>query len=582
MWAQVSDPFHNVALSALVAALPIILLFVLLLSRKVSGHIATLITLVAGFFIAVVAFSMPAELAGMAGLYGIVDGLFPIGWIVFNAVFLYNISVKTGGFRIVRDSIESITEDRRIQAVLIAFCFGAFLEGAAGFGAPVAITAGMLVGLGFQPLYAAGICLIANTAPVAFGGLGIPVITSGHLTDIDPAVLSQMIAHQLPLIALIIPLWLVVLVSGWKGAREVWPVLLVAGVSYSLTMFLTASFLGPMLPDVLSAIVSMTAVIALLRVWKPAYVWRFPSEGQVSREQEEADKHSFGDLLRAWAPFILLIVFVSNWGSAGVQSILQKFTMVIPWGILDGAISQGGSVLRVSYPFAWLAAAGTAIFFAAALSAFLLRMPWREFWLTMYGTLIELRNPLITIAAIVGFAFIANYSGISLAIGTALTATGYFFPLLAPLIGWVGVFITGSDTSSNALFSSIQSSTAQSIGVSPVLTVGANSSGGVAAKMISPQSIAVATAATGLSGQEGRLFRFAILHSLGLLAIICALTFLQAYYLPHMIPMQFEAGHSTIATFGAGSLLLAIFSSVLVVSLVVTVRRLRTLEAKSL
>lgn len=573
MWVQTSDPMHSVLLSALVAAAPIALLFALLLSRKVSGHIATLITLTAGFFFAIAFFSMPPALAAMAGLYGIAFGLFPIGWIVFNAVFLYKLSVLSGGFKIVRDSIESITEDRRIQAILIAFCLGAFLEGAAGFGAPVAITAGMLAGLGFDAFYAAGICLIANTAPVAFGGIGIPVITAGLVAGIDPNVVSKMIAHQLPLIALIIPLWLVVIIAGWRGAREIWPVVAVAGASYAITMYLTASFLGPGLPDILSSVVSMACVIVLLRFWRPREVWRFPSERGEGRVPQ-ALQHTWGELLRAWTPFILLIIFVSNWGSSGMHRLLETATIRIPWGILDGAIIKGGAPLAVQYPFSWLGAAGTAILLAAALSALLLGISWRDFWRTMYATVLELKKPLITIGAIVGFAFIANYSGMSVAMGSALTATGYFFPLLAPLIGWLGVFITGSDTSSNALFSSIQSTTAQSIGVDPVLTVAANSSGGVAAKMISPQSIAVATAAVSLTGQEGRLFRFTILHSLGLVAIICVITYIQAYYAQWMIPDMGRALTSSPAHIDAGSMALAGVSFALLLSLFIVVHRL--------
>jgi len=540
MWLQVTDPLHNVLLSATGAVVPIIFLFILLLSRKVAGHIATLLTLLFGLIIAVTVYTMPVELAGMAGLYGVLNGLFPIGWIVLNAVFLYNISVRSGSFAIVRDSIESVTADRRIQALLIAFCFGAFLEGAAGFGAPVAITAGMLVGLGFEAFYAAGVCLIANTAPVAFGGIGIAVITAGHLTNIDPAILSTMIAHQLPLIALIIPLWLVLIVAGWKGAKAVWPAILIVGGSYAVTMFLTASYLGPTLPDVLSAIVSILCLIGLLRFWQPAEVWRFPNERSEAVEvaiHPVRPHHSWRELIRAWIPFILLVIFVGNWGIPAIQTILNKVTLIIPFGILNHAIISNGVPLSISYSFAWLEAAGTAILFAAILSAILLRLSWKVFWQTVWQTLKELYKPLVTIGSIVGFAYVANYSGMSIAIGDALTATGRFFPFLAPLLGWFGVFITGSDTSSNALFSTIQARTAHALGISPVLTVAANSTGGVAAKMISPQSIAVATASTKLTGQEGRLFRFTILHSIGLVLIICVITYLQAYYFQWMIPV---------------------------------------------
>jgi len=574
MWQQITDPLHNVLLSAGVAVIPIIFLFILLLSRKVAGHVATLLTLLLGLVIAVGVYSMPPSLAGMAGFYGVLNGLFPIGWIVLCAVFLYNISVKSGSFAIVRDSIESVTADRRIQALLIAFCFGAFLEGAAGFGAPVAITAGMLVGLGFDALYAAGVCLVANTAPVAFGGIGIAVITAGHITNIDPNILSKMIAHQLPIVALIIPLWLVLIVAGWKGTKAVWPAILTVGGSYAITMFLTASFLGPTLPDVLSAIISIICLIGLLKVWQPAEVWRFPKERTEAALRPDRPIHSLSELIRAWVPFILLVIFVGNWGIPGIQTILGKATAVIPFGILNNAISSNGNLLSISYSFTWLGAAGTSILFATILTAIFLRLSWKNFWQVAWQTLVELYKPLVTIGSIVGFAYVANYSGMSITIGNALTVTGRFFPFIAPLLGWFGVFITGSDTSSNALFSGIQAQTARSIGVSPVLTVAANSTGGVAAKMISPQSIAVATASTKLTGQEGRLFRFTILHSIGLVLIICAITYIQAYYLPWMIPAIATAA-TTATTSGldvGGSSILAV-SIIAVFALMIFTRR---------
>lgn len=536
MWHQLINPLHNTGLSALIASLPIVILFTLLLSRKIEGYKACLITLVLGMEFAALSFGMPKELVVMSAFYGIISGWFPIGWIVFNAVFLYKISVKSGSFALVRNSIESITADRRLQALLIAFCFGAFLEGSAGFGAPVAITAGMLAGLGFEPLYAAGICLIANTAPVAFGGIGLPVITSGHLTNIDSSILSRMIAHQLPFIAFIIPLWLVLIISGVNGARKVIPAILVTGGSYAITMFLTASFLGPMLPDVLSAIVSISCLVLLLRIWHPDEVWRFPRERREVTVDTHQKHYSLRELIGAWTPFILLIIFVGNWGTPGIQAALNSVSVKIPFGILNNAIVIGNKPLPVSYTFTWLAAAGTAILFAATLSAILLQLSWKAYWQTGIETLQELWKPLATIGSIVGFAYVANFSGMSAAIGSALTATGYLFPFISPLIGWLGVFITGSDTSSNALFSTIQSQTAKSLGLNPVLTVGANSSGGVAAKMISPQSIAVATASTRQTGQEGNLFRFTVLHSFGLVLLICALTYIQAYYANWMIP----------------------------------------------
>ena len=576
MWIQTANPFDNILTSAAVAGIPIVFLFVLLLSRKISGHLATLLTLFVGLVIATTLYTMPASLATMAALFGFLNGLFPIGWIVFNAVLLYNISVVSGSFEVVRDSIESVTTDRRLQALLIGFCFGTFLEGAAGFGAPVAITAGMLVGLGFEPLYAAGICLLANTAPVAFGGIGIAVITAGHLTNIDPSILSKMIAHQLPLIACIIPLWLVLVVAGWKGARAIWPAIAVTGLSYAITMFLTASYLGPTLPDVLSAIVSIICLVTFLRFWHPKEIWRFPKERTEATTAPIRKRHDRTALVRAWTPFLLLIIFIGNWGITGIQTLLGKMTVLVPFGILSNAIVSSGKTLAINYSFAWLGAAGTAILFATILTALLLRVPWNMFWQVTLQTTKELFKPLVTIGSIVGFAYVANYSGMSTAIGNALTVTGQFFPFLSPLLGWFGVFITGSDTSSNALFSNIQSQTARSLGINPVLSVAANSSGGVAAKMISPQSIAVATASAKLVKQEGTLFRFTIPHSLAMVSIICVITYVQAYYAKWMIPNALSTTVTAQASPLDASTWLAIaISTILILSLIIFARKFK-------
>lgn len=568
MWPQATDPFHKIALSAGAALLPILVLFALLLSRKVAGHVAATCTLAAAFLVAVFAFGMPVKLAVLSALYGAANGLFPIGWILVAAVFLYNLSVKSGGFGTVRRSIESVTADRRLQALLIAFCFGAFLEGCAGFGAPVAITTGMLAGLGFAPLYAAGLCLLANSAPVAFGSIGIPVVTAGQTTGIDPILIGRMIAHQLPFLSFLIPFWLVLLMAGWKGTKEVWPAILVVAASYSLTLYLVATFLGPFLPDILASLVSLVSLVLFLRVWKPKTVWRFPEEAAPTTlaDQPPTDRAA---PFRAWTPFILLILFVANWGVAGTKAVLDQATLKIPVAGLSGAILAGGKPLPVLYSFAWLSAAGTAIFIAALLTALLLRTPARTFGQTMAETLRGLRNPLLTIGCIVGFAYLANYSGMSIALGGALTATGQFFPLVSPLIGWLGVFISGSDTASNALFGNIQKTTALHLGISPVLTLAANTDGGVIGKMISPQSIAVATASSGLIGQEGRLFRRTLPHSLALVAAVCLLTYFQAHALGGMVPPMptFTAAKAEPAALGWGGILLIGLSAAVLAAL---------------
>jgi len=568
MWQQETNPFHQLALSAGAASVPILALFFLLITKKLSGHLAAVCTLILGLTVAVLAFGMPVKLAALSTLYGILNGLFPIGWILVSAVFLYNLSVKSGGFTTVCRSIEAVTADRRLQALLIAFSLGAFLEGCAGFGAPVAITTAMLVGLGFQPLYAAGVCLLANSAPVAFGSIGIPVITAGQTSGVDPVLIGHMIAHQLPLLSLILPFWLILFMSGWKGMREVWPAILVTAGSYSLTIYLVATFLGPLLPDILASLVSLSCLVLFLRVWKPKNIWRFPQEAAHAPAPVSA-RASSRELLRAWTPFVLLILFVGNWGVAGAKAILDQVTLKLPMSGLNHAIAAGGKALTITYSFAWLSAAGTAIFAAAVLAALLLRMPARQVGEVFGESLRSLRNPLVTLASIVGFAYLANYSGMSLALGNALTVTGHFFPLVAPIIGWIGVFVSGSDTSSNALFSNMQRATATHLGLNPLLTIAANTDGGVIGKMISPQSIAVATASSHLTGQEGQLFRLALPHSLGLLSLVCLLTYLQAYYLQGMVPplppAAFTAAKPGVAALG-GSGFAILGASVLILA----------------
>jgi len=534
MWQQATDPFHSVTLSAAVAAIPIAVLFGLLITKRLPGYAAALLTFAVAIVVAIAAFRMPPDLAAIAGIYGAMTGLFPIGWIVISAVFHYNLSVKCGSFDIVCRSIESITSDRRLQALLIAFCFGAFLEGCAGFGAPVAITAGMLVGLGFEPLYAAGICLLANSTPVAFGSIGIPIITAGKTAGLDPNLIGQMVAHQLPILLLITPLWLMVFMSGWKGAREVWPAILVSSVSYTVTMVLVATYMGPALPDILSSLVSLVSLVILFKFWKPATTWRFPHED--AHDGATVTAPGFADFARGWTPFLILILCVGNWGLPGVNAFLDSFTHVFKIGALSRIILPSHKALEVTFKLNWLAASGTSIFVAASLSILTLRIPAKMAGEALKATLVQLRNPLITISSIVGFAYLANYAGMTTALGNQLVATGQYFPLVSPIVGWIGVLVSGSDTSANALFSNMQKQAALNLGLNPLLTVSANTVGGVTAKMVSTQSIAVACASANLVGQEGLLFRRTLAHSLGLLAIICAITELQAHTLSSMIP----------------------------------------------
>jgi len=541
-WTQEYVPLGSIALSALAAAIPIIIIFYLLAIRRSPGQVAGIAALIAAFLVAVLVYKMPLNTAFLAALMGIAYGVFPIFWIVLTAIFIYNMTVETGKFDIIKNSIATITDDRRLQALLIAFSFGAFLEGAAGFGTPVAISAGMLVGLGFNPLYAAGLCLIANTAPVAFGGIGIPIIVAGQVTGIDTMKISQMVGRQLPFISVFIPIWLVVLMSGWKATKEVLPACLVAGVSFAVVQFFSANYLGPELPDILSSLASIFSLTFFLQTWKPPSIWRFPGEQAGKSKTAILPTYSTGELVTAWAPFIILTVMVILWGLKPVKALLDMPTLSIYVPGLHNLVTQVAPIAKAPtamaavYKINWLSAAGTALFIASILSAMILGVGPGQFFRILGKTFSQLTKPLITIPAVLGLAYIMNYSGMSSSLGLFLAGSGSFFPFFSAWLGWLGVFLTGSDTSANALFGNLQSVTAQQVGVDPILTVAANSSGGVTGKMISPQSIAVATAATGLVGKEGDLFSFTVMHSIVLAIIVGIMTYLQAYALSWIIP----------------------------------------------
>ena len=528
-WTQVINPFNNIALSALVAAVPIIFIFWALI-KKMKGYMASLLTVLLAILLAVVVYGMPIKLAVLSVFHGALYGLFPICWIIIGAVFLFNITVKSGQFEVIKNFMASITPDRRLQALLIAFSFGAFLEGAAGFGAPVAISAAMLVGLGFNPLYAAGICLIANTAPVAFGAVGTPIIIAARVSDIPEMAISQMVGRTLPILSVVVPFYLVVLMSGFKRSIEVLPAILVSGISFAFFQWFAANYIGPMLPDVMAGIASILCLMVLLKYWKPKSVWHFSEEPQRTIAIEP--KYSAGQIFRAWSPFIIMTIFIIAWGLEPVKGALNSIGMIkfnIP-GLHDAIMRPDGSPLVIKpFEFNYLSAPGTALIFATIISIPLIGMGYKQGIEVYWSTLKQLRFPMITIASVVGFAFIANNSAMSLTMALALASTGVFFPFFSPMLGWLGVFLTGSDTSSNALFCNLQSTSAQAIGVDPVVTVSANASGGVTGKMISPQSIAIGAAAVGLVGKESELFRFTVKHSFLMLFVICLLTITQAY-----------------------------------------------------
>ncbi|EJS74875.1 L-lactate permease [Bacillus cereus] len=550
-WTQVYDPFGNIWVSAAVALIPIIFFFLALAVFRMKGYVAGFITVVLTILVALFAYKMPFTMAMAATGYGFLYGLWPIAWIIIMSVFLYKISVKTGQFDVIRASVLSITNDHRLLVILIGFSFGAFLEGAAGFGAPVAITAALLAGLGLNPLYAAGLCLIANTAPVAFGAMGIPITVAGQVTGIDPHKIGQMAGHQLPFLSLFVPFFIVFLMDGFKGVRQTWPALFVAGSSFAITQFITATFLGPELPDITSALVSLVSLSLFLKVWQPKEIYQ---SGQANSEVAAATtatsmpKLTVGKVVKAWSPFIILTVMVVIWSQSffkalfapggALESLVFKFE--VPG--LHNLVMKAEPIVNKPTPyeailkFDVLSATGTAILIACIISIFILKMSAKDAVVTFKETLNELKMPILSIGFVLGFAFIANYSGLSSTLALALAGTGGLFPFFSPFLGWIGVFLTGSDTSANALFSNLQAITAQQVGVSEVLLVAANTTGGVTGKMISPQSIAIACAAVGLAGKESDLFRFTVKHSLFFVIIVGIMTYVQAYYLTWMIP----------------------------------------------
>ena len=535
-WTQVINPFNNVALSALVAAIPVIFIFCALI-KKMKGYLASLLTVLLAIILSAVVYGMPVKLGVLSVVHGALYGLFPICWIVINAVFLFNLTVKSGHFEVIKNFMASITPDRRLQALLIAFSFGAFLEGAAGFGAPVAISAAMLVGLGFNPLYAAGICLIANTAPVAFGSVGTPILMAARVSDIPDMAISQMVGRTLPLLSVVVPFYLVALMAGVKRSMEVLPGILVCGISFAFFQWLAANYLGPMLPDVLAGIASIVCLLILLKFWKPKSVWRFSEEPEQTIDTEL--QYSGGQVIKAWSPFLIMTTIIIAWGLEPVKAALNSIGIVkfdIP-GLYDAILKTDGTPLVIKpFEFNFLSTPGTAVLFAAVLAIPLIGMRYKQGAEIFLSTLNQLKFSIITVASVIGFAFLANNSGMSITMAMALASTGMLFPFFSPILGWLGVFLTGSDTSSNALFCKLQATSADAIGVDPVVTVSANASGGVTGKMISPQSIAIGAAAVGLVGRESDLFRFTVKHSFIMLFVICLLTVIQAYVIPWIIP----------------------------------------------
>lgn len=549
VWQQNYDPLGNIWLSSLIALIPILFFFFALIKLKLKGYVAATATVALALLVALLLYRMPTGQALASVGYGFLYGLWPIAWIIVAAVFVYKISVKTGQFDIIRASILSITPDQRLQMLIVGFSFGAFLEGAAGFGAPVAITAALLVGLGFNPLYAAGLCLIVNTAPVAFGAMGIPIIVAGQVTGLDSFAIGQMAGRQLPLLTIIVLFWIMAIMDGWRGIKETWPAVLVAGGSFAIAQFLSSNFLGPELPDIISSLASLVCLTLFLRRWKPVRIFRFNDVGASIVDQDLTRKqYSTGQVIRAWMPFLFLTATVTLWSVPPFKALFAKggaladwvFSMPVP--LLNELVARMPPVVGSATPypaifkFDIVSATGTAILLAAFMAMVFLRMKPKAALQTFGETLKELALPIYSIGMVLAFAFISNYSGLSATLALALAHTGDAFTFFSPFLGWLGVFLTGSDTSSNALFAALQATTAQQIGVSDVLLVAANTTGGVTGKMISPQSIAIACAAVGLVGKESDLFRFTVKHSLIFTCMVGVITTLQAYVFPWMIP----------------------------------------------
>ncbi|NJD33659.1 MAG: L-lactate permease [Betaproteobacteria bacterium] len=545
VWQQVYDPFGSMLLSTLVACIPVVVMLVGLGFMHLKAHIAAGAGLASALLIAIVAFGMPAEMAAKAAVLGGLTGLVPIGWIVLNIIFLHQLTEQNGSFKILQDSIAGITEDRRLQLLLISFCFGAFFEGAAGFGTPVAVTAAILIGLGFSPLAASGLSLIANTAPVAYGALGTPVITLAKVHGYDLMAVSGMIGRQLPFFSLLVPFWLIWAFAGRRGMMQIWPAILVTGISFAVPQFLVSNYMGPELVDVIAAISSMTCLVLFLRVWQPKQVWTSVSlkghetDGGEAKAPVPVTVHPTADVVRAWMPWVILTVFVFIWGLPVVKDFFNGiFAPKIPIDGLHNMIEKVAPVVpkphkeAAVYVFGLLSATGTGILLAAILGGLVAKYNFGQLVSTYGRTIWMVRYSLLTIVLMLGLGTLTRYSGIDTTLGLAFAGTGMFYPFFGTLMGWMGVALTGSDTASNVLFGGMQKVAAEQLGLSPNLMGAANSSGGVMGKMIDAQSIVVASTATRWFDHEGDILRYVFFHSIALACLVGILVTLQAYVYP--------------------------------------------------
>jgi lactate permease len=547
MWNQVYNPLNSAALSTIAAAIPVVTLLVLIASGKVKAHIAAIVALIAANVIAIFVFTMPTGMSIRASLLGVVAGFFPIGWIVLNVIFLYRITVATGRFELLQRAIGGVTEDRRLQLLLIAFSFGAFFEGASGFGTPVAVTGAVLIGLGFSPLAASGLSLIANTAPVAYGALGTPIQGLASVTGLDPYILGAMVGRQLPVFSLIVPFWVVWAFAGWKGMKDVWPAILVTGVSFAVPQFVISNYINPWIVDIGASLISMGCLILFLKVWQPKVLWLSP----VLRGKDEStatmkpatplDKTPLtqAQLWGALLPWIIVCIVMLIWGNGAFKTWANSiFTWNYPVPELHNMINKVPPVAPKPTPegavfgFTYLSFTGTGMLIAAIISSFLMGFSPAKM-IAEYGRTIRLcAISLITISAMLAIGTLTRLSGVDATLGLAFAATGVLYPFFGTLLGWLGVALTGSDTASNILFGNLQKITSEQLGLSPILMAAANSSGGVMGKMIDAQSIVVASTATNWYGHEGTILRFVFKHSIALACLVGLFVMLQAYVYP--------------------------------------------------
>ena len=549
MWNQVYNPLNNSVLSTMAAALPVVTLLVLIASNKVKAHIAAVIALIVANLVAIVIFTMPSSMSLRATVLGAVTGFFPIGWIVLNVIFLYRLTVERGVFETLQTTIGGVTEDRRLQLLLIAFCFGAFFEGASGFGTPVAVTGAILIGLGFSPLAASGLSLIANTAPVAYGALGTPIAGLSSVTGIDPFLLGAMVGRQLPFFSLIVPFWLIWAFAGFKGMKEIWPAIIVTGVSFAIPQFLISNFVNPWIVDIGASLISMACLIGFLKIWQPKKIWSSPalrthddSASTMPPKVTSTKKYTTGEVWLSLLPWIIVCAVLLLWGTNWFKGVVNPWaTWNYPVPELHNMINKVAPVAAKPTPegavfaFTWLSYTGSGMLIAAIISGLLLGFsPVRL--VTEYAKTIRVcAYSLLTISAMLAIGTLRRLSGIDATLGLAFAATGVLYPFFGTLLGWLGVALTGSDTASNVLFGNLQKITSEQLGLSPILMGAANSSGGVMGKMIDAQSIVVASTATNWFGHEGSILRFVFFHSISLACLVGLLVMAQAYLVPWMI-----------------------------------------------